>query len=57
MAAVVAVIFFAVAFIFYAAKSGGTVPWTWQGFALLGLIAVAVHFVWSWWGTWRRPAP
>jgi cytochrome b len=53
MAGILAVVFFLVAFILYLAKSKTGIPWTTEGFVLLGLIALAVHLAWGWWGTYR----
>lgn len=55
MAGVLAVVFFLVAFILYIAKATTGIPWTVQGFTLLGLIALAVHLAWGWWGSRSRP--
>lgn len=49
-------LFFAIAFILYASKSGTSVPWTPEGFQILGLLCLALHVAWPWWPSgWRRP--
>lgn len=49
-------LFFAIAFILYAAKAGTNPPWTPTGFLYLGLLALALHVAWPWWPSgWRRP--
>jgi cytochrome b len=55
MAGVAAIVLFAVAFIMYAAKSTADAPWTPMGFVILGLLALAVHLAWGWWGTRKAP--
>ena len=56
MAGIASIVFFAVAFVLYAAKSGGSVPWTPEGFSILGLLALAIHLVWPVY-PWRHPQP
>jgi multisubunit Na+/H+ antiporter MnhB subunit len=51
MAGIAAIVLFAISFIMYAVKSTSGVPWTPTGFAILGLLALAVHVAWGWWGT------
>lgn len=55
MAGIAAVLMFAIAFVLYAVKAHPSVPWTPEGFALLGLALLAVHSVWPWYA-WRRRA-
>lgn len=53
MAVVLALVFFLVAFILYIAKATTGIPWTVEGFTLLGFIALTIHLAWGWWGTYR----
>lgn len=48
MAGIVALVCFVVAFILYAAHAATSAPWTFTGFALLGLAFLALAGVWSW---------
>lgn len=53
VAAFLATLFFAVAFILYIAKAKTGIPWTPEGMTLLGLVAFGVHLAWGWWGDYR----
>ncbi len=46
-------LFFAIAFILYAAKAGTNVPWTPMGFTILGLLCLALHATWAWY-PWKH---
>lgn len=49
-------LFFAVAFLLYAAKAAMPVPWTPSGFQILGLLCLALFTVWPWYPSgWRHP--
>lgn len=53
MFGIFAVVLFAISFILYAAHADTSIPWTWQGFAILGLLFLALHSVFSW-HPWRQ---
>lgn len=54
MLAVVAVVLLAVAWFEHGAGASHVSAWfNWQGLALLGLFALALHFCWPW-TPWRR---
>jgi multisubunit Na+/H+ antiporter MnhB subunit len=55
MAGILSIVFFAIAFILYASKSGNPAPWDSTGFTLLGLMALAVHMLWPWY-PWKPRA-
>lgn len=50
-------LFFAIAFILYAAKADTNVPWTPMGFTILGLLCLALHVAFWWYPVGRRPGP
>jgi len=51
-----AVLAFAISFLFYATHTPGHAPWDPTGFMLLGLLFLAAHAAWPWYPGGRRPS-
>jgi cytochrome c oxidase assembly factor CtaG len=51
----ISALFFAIAFILYATKTGDSAPWTPEGFTILGLLFLVLHLAFWWYPVGRRP--